>query len=94
MAEITVTRTDVERILSCFRVTVTEGGSSTAHDVTLSGTDFECFGSGYRSPDEFIEACFGFLLEREPKESILASFDVSVIRGYFPEFEAAIARRG
>ena len=31
-----------------------------------------------------------FLLEREPKESILRSFDVSQIATYFPEFEAEI----
>ena len=37
--------------------------------------------------------CFAFLLEREPKESILRSFDVSVIGGYFPEFEREIAGR-
>ncbi len=30
---------------------------------------------------------FGFLLDREPKESILGRFDVTVIARYFPEFE-------
>jgi hypothetical protein len=30
---------------------------------------------------------FQFLLEREPKESILRRFDVTVISRYFPEFE-------
>jgi hypothetical protein len=33
-----------------------------------------------------------FLLVREPKESILRSFDVSQIETYFPEFEAEITR--
>ena len=28
-----------------------------------------------------------FLLDREPKESILGRFDVTVISRYFPEFE-------
>jgi hypothetical protein len=32
-----------------------------------------------------IEAAFRFLLAREPKESILARFDVSVISRYFPQ---------
>ena len=31
-------------------------------------------------------------LDREPKESILAHFDVTVIRRYFPEFEREIGR--
>jgi hypothetical protein len=30
------------------------------------------------------------MLEREPKESILPAFDVSVIGSYFPEFESNI----
>ncbi len=48
--------------------------------------------AGYPGPEEFIRACFDFLLEREPKESILRSFDVSQIATYFPEFEAEITR--
>lgn len=30
-----------------------------------------------------------FLLDREPKESILSVFDMRVIRRYFPEFDDA-----
>ena len=41
----------------------------------------------------FVEACFTFLLQHEPKEQILASFDVSQISGYFSDFERAIASR-
>jgi hypothetical protein len=36
---------------------------------------------------------FRFLLEREPKESILGSFDLTVIGRYFPEYEREIAKR-
>jgi hypothetical protein len=93
MAEITVARgTDVERFLSRFHVTVTEGTESTHHEVTVSASDFERLGANYSSPEEFIRACFEFLLEREPKESILPSFDVAVIGGYFPEFDTKILR--
>ncbi len=42
--------------------------------------------AGRYPPDRCIEAAFRFLLDREPKESILARFDVSVISRYFPEF--------
>jgi hypothetical protein len=90
MAEIDVERTDVERFLSRFEVTVTEGGTSTHHEVTLSATDFERLGGGHRTPEEFIRACFCFLLEREPKEAILPSFEVGVISHYFPDFERRI----
>ena len=33
-----------------------------------------------------------FLLDREPKESILSRFDVTVISRYFPEFERELPR--
>jgi hypothetical protein len=34
-----------------------------------------------------------FLLKREPKESILRSFDLTVISRYFPEYEREMTRR-
>jgi hypothetical protein len=34
-----------------------------------------------------------FLLEREPKESILGQFDLPVIGRYFPEYERDIRKR-
>jgi hypothetical protein len=37
-----------------------------------------------------VEASFWFLLEREPKESILRRFDLAVIEQYFPDYAAAI----
>ena len=73
-----------------FHVRVDDEGSSTAHDVTASPADLERLGAG-RTPEAFVRDCFAFLLEREPKESILGSFDVSVIGRYFPEFEETIA---
>jgi len=90
---IEVARTDVEQFLSKFSVRVTDDGSTSDHAVTLSGADWDRLGSGYRSPEVFVEACFTFLLQREPKEQILASFDVSQISGYFPDFERAITSR-
>lgn len=59
--------------------------------MTLSATDFKRLRGGHRSPEEFIRACFEFLLEREPKESILPTFDVGAIGTYFPEFEQVIS---
>lgn len=73
-------------------VVVRDEGSSTHHEVTASAADLDRLGSG-RSPEAFVRACFGFLLEREPKESILRAFDVGVIATYFPEFERKIVDR-
>lgn len=40
-----------------------------------------------------VEASFVFLLEREPRESILRTFDLSVIPRYFPEYEGQLVKR-
>jgi hypothetical protein len=92
MAQIDVqtTRDDTDGFQ--FTVTVEESGNASVHQVTLSRTDFERWGSSFSSPEEFIKRCFEFLLEREPKESILSRFDVSEIGSYFPEFEGQIRR--
>jgi len=39
--------------------------------------------AGTHTPERCIEAAFEFLLDREPKESILRRFDVTVISRYF-----------
>lgn len=75
-----------------FLVRVDEGSTQSTHTVTVSDDDYERLGSGYGSKEEFLEACFEFLLAREPKESILSTFDVTVIPRYFPEFEDEIRR--
>ncbi|HEX2029990.1 MAG TPA: hypothetical protein VHL78_01120 [Actinomycetota bacterium] len=91
MADIEVRSADPGET-STFAVRVSEGGGHTEHEVTLSESDAFNLASGYPSKEEFIRACFEFLLEREPKESILRRFDVSVISRYFPEFEERIRR--
>jgi hypothetical protein len=70
-----------------FEVTVCEGGGETRHHVTLSREMCERLTAGGHPPERCVEAAFRFLLDREPKESILARFDVTVISRYFPEFE-------
>jgi hypothetical protein len=72
-----------------FEVTVTDPASTTRHEVTMSGHDYERLAHG-KAADLLIEAAFRFLLDREPKESILGRFDMRVIGSYFPEFEARL----
>jgi hypothetical protein len=83
---------DVTRAGSAFTVRVSEGSSATEHLVSVEDADLERLGAGYASPEDFIRACFEFLLAREPKEQILARFDLSVIGRYFPEFEREIRK--
>jgi len=75
-----------------FLVTVKEGSSST-HRVTLSDDYHEKLTGGSVSKEELVRTSFEFLLQREPKESILGSFDLPVIGRYFPEYEQTIGRR-
>jgi hypothetical protein len=72
-----------------FDVVASDAGGQTRHRVTMRGADFARLASG-ATPERCVEAAFRFLLDREPKESILRSFDVSVISRYFPEFEKSL----
>ncbi|MGH2525810.1 MAG: hypothetical protein ACRDG2_03595 [Actinomycetota bacterium] len=90
MAEIILKPSDRQPGKSTFHVSIRDDDSSTEHDVTLSESDYDRLGTKYGTPDDFVRACFVFLLDREPKESILPRFDVSVIARYFPEFESTI----
>jgi hypothetical protein len=76
-----------------FNVTVHEGQSETHHRVSLKQVDYERLSSEGTTPEALVRESFHFLLEREPKESILSSFDLTVIGRYFPEYEREIARR-
>ncbi|HET7520901.1 MAG TPA: hypothetical protein VFK61_05095 [Candidatus Limnocylindria bacterium] len=49
---------------------------------------------GVEPPDRLVEESFRFLLEREPRESILRHFELSVISQYFPEWREAMQGRG
>jgi hypothetical protein len=90
VAEVRVERTEEDDDGFRFRVSVEEAGSSTEHDVSLTRRYYEEAGGGAESPSRFVERCFGYLLEREPKESILRRFDVRDIGSYFPGFEEEI----
>ena len=76
-----------------FQVTVRERGGESHHRVTLQKADYERLAGGKASPEALVTESFRFLLEREAKESILGSFDLTLIARYFPEYEREIVRR-
>jgi hypothetical protein len=78
---------------SRFRVRVIEAGSESNHQVTLNPRDFARLGGEGVEPETVVRKSFEFLLEREPKESILGRFDLSIISRYFPEYEGEIKKR-
>ncbi len=75
-----------------YRVTVEEGKSRTMHDVTVTADDVERYATGV-SAEHLVEASFEFLLEREPKESILSRFELPVIERYFSDFPVRIREK-
>ena len=62
--------------------------------VTVSRAEWERFGTGYRTPEELVEASFRFPLDREMKEQIPRSFGLGQIGQYFPSYEREIEPAG
>jgi hypothetical protein len=76
-----------------FSVRVIEGASESSHLVTVKPGDYQRLAGGKVDAQELVRRSFEFLLENEPKESILGRFDLSVIGRYFPNFERDVKRR-
>jgi hypothetical protein len=91
-ASLSVTRVSEDANALAFEVVIREASGETHHHVSLAPALLSRLAPG-EGAESFVERCFHFLLEREPKESILGRFDVSVIARYFPEFDREIARR-
>ncbi|MGH7705787.1 MAG: hypothetical protein ACRENY_07950 [Candidatus Dormibacteria bacterium] len=74
-----------------WRCQVSVKSPQVVHRYTLhvSRAQLERYGKG-RSVLELACATFEFLLAREPPQSILREFDLSVVEGYFPEFPHTI----
>ena len=71
---------------------VVDGGSATSHRVSVAAADLDRLDPGAADPTDLVRRSFAFLLEREPKESILREFDLTVIGRYFPDWERRIRR--
>ena len=89
MARVDVVCEPMEEGWTC-HVDVAEGGSATSHYVSIAAADLERLDPGSTDPTDLVRRSFAFLLEREPKESILRSFDLTVIGRYFPDWERRI----
>lgn len=65
-------------------------GSASHHVVTVSNDELDRLDAAAPDPTDLVDRSFAFLLERESKASILATFELSVIGRYFPEYERMI----
>ena len=74
-----------------FEVVVRDGNGETRHHVTMARETCERLTAGQHTPERCLEAAFRFLLDREPKESILSRFAVTVISRYSPNSSRALA---
>jgi len=74
-------------------VNVLDATSTSRYIVRVTRRDVDRWGHG-RSVEELVADSFAFLLDREPRASILKEFDLSVIQRYFPEFSAVMTERG
>jgi len=87
-------RVECEALAIGWRCTVTVGddAGATTHEVTIDPQTLAGLAPTYGA-EQLVLASFAFLLEREPRESIMRRFDLSIIGRYFPEYPEEIRRR-
>jgi hypothetical protein len=91
MAEITFTMTTEQP--GRYVVDVSVGDVATTHQVRVPAGLAEKIGGPGTSDEELVEGSFRYLLEREPNTSILRSFSLDQIGGYFPGWSEEMAHR-
>ena len=76
-------------------VSIDDGRGTSVHHVTVASEDASDLAAAADQSDveRLVYETIAFLLEREPKESILRTFDLTVVGRYFPEFESEIRSR-
>jgi len=72
-----------------FQVTV-NSNSLTTHNVMVTDEVHQDLTDGKVTKNELLDFSFQFLLDREPNTSILASFELTVISKYFPEYKQSV----
>ncbi len=74
-------------------VQVGDDPAAATHHVSIATDDLVTLAPPGTTAERLVEESFAFLLEREPRESILREFDLRVISRYFPEYDGEIRRR-
>ena len=94
MTMIAVTCTPTAAGWQC-EASVDDGGTSGRHVVTVAAEDADRLAAAHdqRGVERLVDETFAFLLEREPRSSILTTFDLTVVSRYFPDYDAEIAHR-
>jgi hypothetical protein len=74
-------------------VVVGRDAAATHHSVAVRHGDLASLAPGHYDPERLVTVSFEYLLAREPRESILRTFDLPVIERYFPGYRSEIGRR-
>ena len=73
-------------------VTIGDDAGATAHDVSVDRETLDDLAPG-ATPEELVRFSFEFLLEREPRESIMRSFELPIIGRFFGDYRDEVRRR-
>ena len=71
---------------------VGDDAGATEHTVEVDHATLDDLAPG-ATPDVLVRASFDFLLEREPRESIMRSFELPIIGRFFADYPDEIRRR-
>jgi hypothetical protein len=74
------------------RVTVGDDAAATDHVVSVDHPTLDDLAPG-APPEELVRASFEFLLEREPRESIMRTFELPIIGRFFGDYRDEIRLR-
>lgn len=72
--------------------TVSDAQGRSEYEVGVGRRDLARLAPGAIDPTDLVRRSFEFMLEREPRTSILTRFELPVIGRYFPEYEQTIRR--
>ena len=89
-----------EPIVSCLpaetgwhcTVTVGDDAGATTHEVTVDREVLQDL-APKATPEELVRVSFEFLLEREPREAIMRTFELPIIGRFFGDYRDEIPRR-
>lgn len=74
-------------------IVVADAPGTSRHTVGVGAGDLARLDPAATEPADLVRRSFEFLLRHEQPESILASFELTVISRYFPDYEDSIRRR-
>ncbi len=74
-------------------VRVGDDTDATEHGVTIDRDTLSSLAPMGTTPEKLLVASFRFLLEREPRESIMRTFELPIISRFFGDYATEVARR-